>query len=416
MSSSPLSFAISPPYRVAALVVALTGALTGCGGGSDSGAASDDAKRRQKIEVAFTAPETQNNVFNVGTSSVPLSVQIKVSNKPIANGNAVAFTTTAGSLAAASVATVNGQASTTLTPPAQTGPATVQASVNVSGQVSSATQTLYMRPVPQALEVLVPAYFGAGLDSPIWDALIDSARSYPDVKITAILNPPDSGIFTAVNFDLTTAATNFKATGKTDANGVWNRKVIGYVSTDYGQEGRRSLSDVKANVDNYRAIYPVIDGIFLDEMSNEAQRVPFYTDVYNYIKGLDSKFYIVGNPGTYPNEAYAALADTLVTFEGKESAYQSINPQPANAWVYHKTNTTQAMLVHDASTCSAMQSAVTQAHLARNNTGVVYVTDLPYDFATNTGNPWARLPIYWKTLLGTVDAINKNRALPVCNS
>ena len=54
------------------------------------------------------------------------------------------------------------------------------------------------------------------------------------------------------------------------------------------------------------------------------------------------------------------------------------------------------------------------ADLARTNAGVVYVTDLEYDYATDTGNPWAKLPTYWSQLLGTVDAINKSRALPSC--
>jgi len=44
----------------------------------------------------------------------------------------------------------------------------------------------------------------------------------------------------------------------------------------------------------------------------------------------------------------------------------------------------------------------------------VYATDRHYDYATNTGNPWATLPAYWEQMLGTVDALNKGSVLPSC--
>lgn len=66
------------------------------------------------------------------------------------------------------------------------------------------------------------------------------------------------------------------------------------------------------------------------------------------------------------------------------------------------------MLVHSASTCTAMQEALKTAAAARTNTGWVYVTDQP------VGSPWSALPSYWTKLLGTVDARNKNRTLPAC--
>jgi hypothetical protein len=108
------------------------------------------------------------------------------------------------------------------------------------------------------------------------------------------------------------------------------------------------------------------------------------------------------------------VADALVTFEGKAGDYASFSPQPAHTWLYARANSAQAMLVHNATSCAAMQTAMRAAATARNNTGLVYATDLLYDFATNTGNPWATLPSYWTSLLGTVSALNRGTALPGC--
>src|SRR5690606_13338724 len=115
---------------------------------------------------------------------------------------------------------------------------------------------------------------------------------------------------------------------------------------------------------------------------------------------------VIGNPGAYPVAAYAGVADTLVTYAGNAVAYQGIDPQPASTWVYAKDNTAQAMLVHTASTCTDMQAAIKNAHRPRMNTGMVYATNLAI------GASWSALPTYWTQLLGTVDALNKQRSLP----
>ncbi len=75
---------------------------------------------------------------------------------------------------------------------------------------------------------------------------------------------------------------------------------------------------------------------------------------------------------------------------------------PAHTWVYAKDNAAQAMLLHTASTCTDMQTALAKANSAGMNTGMVYATNL------TIGTPWSALPTYWPQLLGTVDAINKN--------
>ena len=68
----------------------------------------------------------------------------------------------------------------------------------------------------------------------------------------------------------------------------------------------------------------------------------------------------------------------------------------------------------DNTSASDMQAALNAAAGVRSNTGWVYATDQRYDYATNTGNPWAALPAYWEQMLSTVNAINKDSALPGC--
>jgi hypothetical protein len=265
------------------------------------------------------------------------------------------------------------------------------------------------------LQVLVPAYFSAtGTTSP-WVTLTSGATSYPDVKITAIANP-SSGVLTAdtkEDTDLTKAIKAFQA-----VSGTSNR-VIGYVATTSTSSGALSVADIKATITNYIRLYPgLFDGFFLDGMATDSSRVAHFQEVYTHVKGLTTGLttgatppaapIVIGNPGTYPVAAYAGVADTLVTYAGNAAAYANIDPQPGNTWVYAKDNSAQAMLVHTASTCTDMQTAVKNANRPRMNTGVVYATNLAI------GAPWSALPTYWQQMLGTVDALNKQRTLPLC--
>ena len=252
--------------------------------------------------------------------------------------------------------------------------------------------------------MLVPAYFYP-LPGSSWDQLATTAKNMPSVSITAIVNP-NSGPGTKVDAQYTQALRTF-----TQAGG----KAIGYVATSYGS-GAVSQADIRRHIDRYLAFYgrEQISGFFLDEMSNKAAQLGFYREIYNYIKGLDSKLLVVGNPGTLPVGDYAAVADTLVTFEGSASAYASFNPLPNHGWVLGQVNSKQAMLVHDANDCRAMQASLGTAASERGNTGWVYATNLHYDYATDSGNPWAALPAHWERMLDTVDAINQGRPLPDC--
>lgn len=391
---------ITSTLRPWALLPLLTTLLGGCGGGSND--STTPTPPTTQVQVQFTSPADADNVQTLGVG-IPVAVGVTVNGAIAANGTAVVWSAANASFSPARSSSTDGKASSTMVATAG-GMLQLQASATASGQTGSATKTLYLRPAPQPLEVLVPAYFYPNAGGSPWDQLISTARAYPGVQVTAIMNPND-GIFNSADEQFAQVVSDFTGEGG---------QVLGYVATGYGTA--RSVSDVKQNIDRYLRFYGrnQLSGFFLDEMGATSQHLAFYKEIYSYIKGLDEELRVIGNPGTLPVADYAAVADVLVTFEGKASDYTRFNPQDDSAWVYAKANTAQAMLVHNATSCAAMQTAMRAAATARNNTGVVYATNLLYDFATNTGNPWATLPSYWTSVLGTVSALNRGTALPGC--
>lgn len=407
-----------------AAAACLTASLTACGGGASSTASTSTSSTSTSssstsstgstsstattppvvapsVTVALLAPAASANVVDLG-SPVTVTARVTVGTGAAAEGTAVQFSATAGSFAAISAGTVGGQASASLVG-STAGAQQVTARATVDGQSGAATATVYIRPTPARLEVLVPAYWFPSASSP-WGSLTSATTRRPGVTVNAILNP-NNGIFTTADAAFVTAATAFANAGG---------KLLGYVYTGYGT-GSRSLADIKANVDAYLSLYGrgLISGIFLDEMASDASRLAFYREIHAYIKGRDATLRVVGNPGLIPAAGYAAVADVLVTFEDTGAAYASYDPRTAATWLYTLPNSAQAMLAHGVATCAAMQTALTNARSARNNAGLVYATDDVFS-TTPSRNPWDTLPGYFDTLLQTVQALNAGTALPAC--
>ncbi len=168
------------------------------------------------------------------------------------------------------------------------------------------------------------------------------------------------------------------------------RKVIGYVSTAYGN---RAVADVKADIDRWYSFYPAINGIFLDEQANTAGLVAHYVDLYNYIKGKQTAATVVGNPGQSTIEEYTSTADIIMTFENT-GANHATHTNPAWMANYSKYRFWDA--VHAVASTADMQAVVTKVKSTARNVGWTYVTDdvLP--------NPWDVLATYWASEVSTV--------------
>src|SRR2546425_10636959 len=102
------------------------------------------------------------------------------------------------------------------------------------------------------LGVLVPAYFYPASGS-AWDSLNLAAQRVP---LIAIMNP-NNGPSSSPNADYSRAVTALR-----NAGGL----VIGYVYSSYTM---RAIAEVKTDIDHYHSYY-TIDGIFVDEMTNDS--------------------------------------------------------------------------------------------------------------------------------------------------
>lgn len=229
------------------------------------------------------------------------------------------------------------------------------------------------------MEVLVPAYFYPTL-GPDWGLMTQAAASIP---ITAILNPASGpGDFIDPNYVAALGA--FRAAGG---------RVLGYVTSSYAT---RDLAVVEDEVERYVSFYS-IDGIFVDEMTNDtlAVHTAFYADLYDFIKSHHPSFRVIGNPGVNTQESYLSTptADALLTFEFYDS-YRSYVP---DGWTRDYPPDCFAHVPYRIASADTMLTFVQLA--ASRNAGMVFVTD------ADLPNPYDRLPTYWNAEVACVAAL-----------
>ncbi|MFD0539850.1 spherulation-specific family 4 protein [Actinomadura luteofluorescens] len=157
-----------------------------------------------------------------------------------------------------------------------------------------------------ASSVAVLAYFhpGAGY----WTDLADP-------RLGAVVLNVDSGAGTVRDSGFADVA------HRTSAAGV---RLAGYVDTAYGH---RPPAEIEEEVRRYRLWYGV-RAVFLDQVPAMPEHVLRYRRIVAGVRARGAR-HVVLNHGVYPDEAYARLADLLVTFEGPWSAYRHVR---APAW------------------------------------------------------------------------------------
>ncbi len=211
---------------------------------------------------------------------------------------------------------------------------------------------------------------------------------------TVIVANPSSGPGTAQQTAYTNEISTQQAAG---------RKVVGYVSTAYG---KRTVADVKADIDKWYSFYPAIDGIFLDEQTNTLAGVTHYANLYNYVRGKDVDGIIVANPGQSTIEAYTSTANILMTFENTGTNHAThVNPE----WMANYSRFRFWDAVHTTATIADMRTVVAKVRSTGRNVGWTYITDKIYlDPAVD--NPWDVLAIYWKEEVYEVTSVHKSGA------
>ena len=201
---------------------------------------------------------------------------------------------------------------------------------NTSGSISLEG---FQAASPHPTSLLIPFYIyptgGAGVE-PRYVNLIKLARKYKNVAIYVILNPSNGpGTATDGNY--------LDAVRKLHGAGI---KVLGYVSTDYigspAPHGNRTIAQIEADVSNWAAFYPSVDGIFFDEMTYSYPLDPTIASSYITIKNFAHSLNfapVVSNPGVaVPDDYYTQqLSDVIVVAEN--NAWPTEND--LSLWTYN---------------------------------------------------------------------------------
>lgn len=156
--------------------------------------------------------------------------------------------------------------------------------------------------------VLVPLYvYPANIHTnPVYNRLIAVKRKHETIPIWVILNPA-SGPGKAVDANYTKAIDRLQGAGCV---------TLGYVSTSYG---KRSPAEIRKDIDDWRRMYPRIQGVFFDEMvyEDKAESADYQANLNRYAH--DAGFWpTVANPGADTPGRYFAVraADVIVVHEG----------------------------------------------------------------------------------------------------
>ena len=216
----------------------------------------------------------------------------------------------------------------------------------------------------------IPAYFYPGT---LWTKATAAAA-----RTSIMIMNPNSGVGAAIDQNYVAAVKTAQAAGI---------KILGYVATNYADPKLKQTAINQINL--YKQWYKV-DGIFLDEVSDLAQNVPYYQNLAKVIRQGSGNFVML-NPGTIPAEGYVKLADNTIIFEDTYAKYLSNWQAPT--WLFNYPASKFTHLVH---TTSASQLANALKLTVSRNAGYVYVTHDVLD------NPWDTLPTYWTTELSTM--------------
>jgi hypothetical protein len=235
---------------------------------------------------------------------------------------------------------------------------------------------------PTPLKLLVPAYIypsAKGLAE--WARLLEA----PAAAGTVVIVNTSSGPGTQADLNYAKVIDQARHQGVT---------VIGYVSTKYGD---RPLPEAKLDVERWTQFYPGISGIFFDEQASKADKLPYYVNLYEYVRRDQGLPLVITNPGTECSEQYVARPATdVVCLVEANKEFGAYRPP---AWTARYPADRFAALLCKTPTAEQMAQVVRDMRAA--NIGYGYITD-----ADEHNNAWGRLPQYWDAELEAVREAN----------
>ncbi len=198
-----------------------------------------------------------------------------------------------------------------------------------------------------------------------------------------------------------------------------NQRIVGYVDTDHT---RVSLTRVQRDIDAYYNAYPDIDGIYLDNLTDNPDmptRNPaddarlsvkaYYERIFAHVRSknvaqawaasttrLPRTNYVIGNGGTGAAALWqlaTPVVDNLVVFEGTMERYKGWS---APAWVWDYDATKFSHLVYAVAPGTDGYSFRTAHELSRQrNAGSTYIT------ADVMPKPWNSLSTDWRRTMAS---------------
>ena len=160
-------------------------------------------------------------------------------------------------------------------------------------------------------------------------------------------------------------------------------KVAGYVYTEYGA---RSLAAVETDIASWRAFYPDVSALFIDQMSNTSGQEGYYAALASYARSQGFDF-VIGNPGAPTVPSYVGTVDTMVIAEGTEV------PASFPFWQQGYSANNFATLTY------GLASSLPQSQVTDNKASVAYQY-VTHDGVYPDGNPWDEVSTELETLLG----------------
>ncbi len=211
-----------------------------------------------------------------------------------------------------------------------------------------------------------------GLPGQTWDDMIEYRKAHPSLPWIAIINPLNGP--GGPNYVFATYVERMQ-----DAD----IQVLGYVSTYWAAV---PLETVKDDIDKYKEYFDV-DGIFLDEMSNEREDVERYREITAHAKSAGMG-YVIGNTGTDAAPDYIGVVDNIVISEG----YGEPTLSRLAGWHVPHGRENFSYIAYNQHTVDP-QYVTTSTHFA----SYVYITD---DYLPN---PYDKIPSHFDELLALLD-------------
>ena len=258
--------------------------------------------------------------------------------------------------------------------------------ISISPVMSAPISAVEVNSIHQA-GIYVPLYEYPELENQggVWSDLIRLKGEHPTVPFAATINPSSGpGFWQDPSY----------ATGTSALRSAGIEYVLGYIHTDYArQSAGATLSDIKGSIDRYRAWYPDVNGIMLDEVNSGSGQVGFYKEIASYAR-LQGIEFIVANPGTRADREYIGLFDNIMIYE--QVVLPSVSQLQENTYFPEYPAENFSFAVRNISHLDPAYVAD-----AIEQVGFLYITD-DVESPADT-NPYNTLPPYFGDLVAMLE-------------